>query len=101
VWRDYLLRDSYYARFLIGLAASAAVPLVAWLVLQGMGLEPLWSVWSLWQWLVMAGVGGAFTPAVFEVFHRLDYAFSYPAQAESSFRADREIKRDRKRDADF
>jgi len=56
---------------------------------------------SLWQWLVMVLGGAAFTPVCFYLFDRFNRAFSYQAQPETSFRPDREIKRDRGRHIDY
>lgn len=94
--RDLILRGQFYAQFMLGLAASAAVPVLVLLSLIGAGADPLVSWWSLWQWLVMA-FGGAFcTPVLFQLFDRLNRALNYQPLAESSFRPDREIKRDRR-----
>jgi cell shape-determining protein MreD len=99
--RELILRDQLYARFLIGLAASTAAPLLTVLALIGAGQEPLLGWWSLWQWLVMAVGGALFTPVCFEFFDRLHRLLSYQPLPESSFRPDREIKRGRMPHVDF
>ena len=93
--RDLVLREQRYAQFMLGLAASAAAPLLTVLSLIGAGAEPLLGWWSLWQWFVMALGGAVLTPPCFFLFNRFNRAFSYQPQAETSFRPDREIKRDR------
>ncbi len=93
--RDLILREQLYAQFMLGLAASAAAPLFTLLALIGAGGEPLLGWWSLWQWLVMALGGAACTPACFYLFNRFNRAFTYQPQPGTSFRPDREIKRDR------
>ena len=98
--RDLILREQLYAQFMLGLAASAAAPLFTVLSLIGAGVEPLVNGWSVWQWLVMALGGAAFTPACFYLFSRFNRAFSYQVRPETSFRPDREIKRDRGPHAD-
>jgi len=99
--RDLILREQLYAQFMLGLAASAVAPLFTVLSLIGAGAEPLVSWWSLWQWLVMAVGGAAFTPPLFYLFGRLNRAFSYQPQPQTSFRPDREIKRDRRPHVDY
>lgn len=94
-WRDLILREQLYARFLIGFGASALVPLFTLLSLLGAGAEPLLDWWFLWRWLVMAIGGAAFTPVFFYLFDRLNRAFNYQPLPETSFRPDREIKRGR------
>jgi rod shape-determining protein MreD len=93
--RELLLRDELIAQLSLGLAASAAAPLLTLVSLYGIGASPIVAWGSLWQWLVMAALGAAFTPVCFYAFARLNRAFSYPRAAESSFRPDREIKRGR------
>ena len=94
--RDLILREQRYAQFMLGLAASATAPFFTVLALLGLGAEPLLGWWSLWQWLVMTLAGAAATPLCFRVFDRFKRAFSYQKLPETSFRPDREIKRDRK-----
>jgi hypothetical protein len=93
--RDLVLRQQPFAQFVLGAAASAAVPVMTLLLLLNIGAEPLVSWFSLWQWVVMSLVGGAITPAWFLVFDRIAEALNYRALGETSFRADREIKRGR------
>ncbi len=99
--RDLILREQRYAQFMLGLAASAAVPLFTLLSLLGAGNDPLLDWCSLWQWLMMALGGAAFTPVCFYLFNRFNRAFSYQPQLETSFRPDREIKRDRGPHVDY
>ena len=68
---------------------------------RGAGAEPLLSWRSLWQWLVMAVGGAASTPVLFYLFDRFIRAFSYRPPPETSFRPDREIKRDRGPHVDY
>jgi rod shape-determining protein MreD len=99
--RDLILREQLYAQFMLGLTASAVAPLFTVLSLTGAGADPLLSWSSLWQWLVMALGGAAFTPVLFYFFDRFNRAFSYQRQPETSFRPDREIKRDRGSHGDY
>jgi hypothetical protein len=99
-YRSLILREEFYPRFLIGLAASAAVPLMTLLLLLGSGAEPLAGGWSIWQWAVMALGGAAFTPLCFQLFEWYNRAFNYRPEPESSFRLDREIDRGRDPHAD-
>ncbi|MEK7684506.1 MAG: hypothetical protein AAB466_03700 [Verrucomicrobiota bacterium] len=93
--RELILRDQPYAQFVLGLGASAVVPFLTVLSLLGAGEQPLLGWGSLWQWLVMASGGAVLTPVCFNVFDRFNRALTYPVAAESTFRADREIKRGR------
>lgn len=94
--RELILRDQIYAQLLLGLGASAAAPMLTLLSLWGAGQSPVIGWGSLWQWIVMAIGGAAFTPVCFFMFDRVRRAFSYQPLAESSFRSDREIKRGRR-----
>jgi len=93
--RELILRHQPFAQFVLGVSASAAVPLMTLLLLLNVGVQPLVSWFSVWQWLVMGAVGGAVTPLWFVVFDRIGEALSYRALGETSFRSDREIKRGR------
>ena len=57
--------------------------------------SPLLGWGSLWQWIVMSVGGGIATPVFFFLFDRLNHALGYQPIVESSFRADREIRRGR------
>ncbi len=93
--RGLILREQFYARFVLGTAASTLVPLLTLLLLLSMRLTPLLGWGSLWQWLVMSLGGGLMTPVCFWLFDALTRALSYLPAAESSFRPDREIRRGR------
>ena len=94
-YRGLILRDQFYPRFLIGLGASAAVPMLTLLGLLLAGTEPLLGWWSVWQWIVLALGGALFTPICFSLFQWFNRAFNYAPTHESSFRPDREIDRGR------
>ena len=93
--RELLLREQPYAQFILGLAASAAAPLITVLLLLTAGQSPLLGWGSLWQWLVMAVGGAIATPILFFVFDWCDRTLGYHRVTESSFRPDREIRRGR------
>lgn len=93
--RGLILREEFYARFVLGTAASAVVPLLTLLLLLSMRETPLLGWGTVWQWLVMSVGGGLMTPALFWMFDTLTRALSYLPVAESSFRPDREIRRGR------
>jgi len=94
-WRELILREQLYAHFLLGVGASALVPLFTLFSLLGAGADPLLDWWSIWRWSIMAVGGAALTPVVFYLFDRLNRAFNYQPLPETSFRPDREIKRGR------
>jgi len=94
-WRDLILQELVYARFVVGLFASAVVPLLTVLAIMTMGRRTVVSWALLWQWLVAVVIGGLLTPLCFWV---LDMAHErlFPRPVEPpSFRPDREIKRGR------
>jgi rod shape-determining protein MreD len=93
--RDLILRQQPFAQFVLGASASAAVPVMTLLLLLNTSEQPLVSWFSLWQWIVMTVAGGAITPLWFLVFDRIGEALNYRPLGETSFRADREIKRGR------
>ena len=93
--RGLILRDQTYAQFVLGLGASALAPLLTVLLLLSARQEPLLGWGSLWQWLVMSVAGAVLTPLTFKLFDGLDHALNYQPVNETSFRADREIRRGR------
>jgi len=93
--RGLILRDEPYAQFVMGLAASAATPLLTVLVLLTAGHHLLLGWGSLWQWLVMSLGGAVATPIFFLLFGWGDRAFGYRRVTETSFRSDRQIWRGR------
>lgn len=93
--RDLLLRDQIYAQFTLGLIASAIAPVMTVLTLLTLEKSPQLGWGSLWQWLVMSVAGGVATPVFFLILDRLNHALGYQPIVESSFRADREIRRGR------
>jgi rod shape-determining protein MreD len=93
--RELVLREQPFAQFILGLAASAAVPALTVLMLLTSGHAPLLGWGSLWQWIVMALGGAVATPVVFQLFDLFDRALSYRRATEPGFRPDREIRRGR------
>jgi cell shape-determining protein MreD len=95
-WKsDLILRDQIYAQFVLGLFASAGVPLMNLLLLLTGGRAPLLGWGSLWQWIVMTVGGAAATPVLFKLFDWFEQALNYRRSTETSFRQDREIRRGR------
>jgi len=93
--RDLILRDQVFAQVTIGFAASALCPVMSLLMLLTGGKEPLLGWGSLWQWIVMTVGGAAATPVLFFLFGWFNRMFGYQPVVETSFRADREIRRGR------
>jgi len=93
--RDLILREQYYAQFVLGLSASALVPLVVVLLLLSARQSPILGWGTIWQWLVVSVGGGLLTPVCFRVFDWLNRALTYRPAIEISFRPDREIRRGR------
>jgi hypothetical protein len=93
--RDLLLKEHRFAQAALGLAAGAVYPLATLFVLLNLGRGPSPGWMWLWQWVAGTAAGGACAPLIFALFGRLRGALEYPAQKQSSFRDDREIKRGR------
>ena len=95
VKRDLILRDQTFAQWVLGLAASAAVPVLTLLLLLTTRHTPLFGWGTLWQLIVMSVGGAIATPICFELFGWLDRTLVHHRAAQTSFRADREIRRGR------
>jgi len=93
--RDMILRDQAFAQFVLGAAGSAAASLLTLLLVINTISQPLIGWFSLWQWAVISFTGGAMTPVWFWFFNWVGQTLNYRPLGESSFRADREIKRGR------
>ena len=94
-YRGLILREQRFAQVVLGLTASASVPVFTLLILINTGSEPLIGWFSLWHWLVMSCAGAIATPLWFRFFDWIIGALSYQHAGETSFRSDREIKRGR------
>jgi hypothetical protein len=93
--RGLILKEAPFARFILGLWASAAVPLATLLLLSNTERQPLIGWFSAWQLIVMSLLGGLITPWWFRFFDWANGLLSYRTEGTTSFRADREIKRGR------
>ncbi len=93
--RNLILRDQLFAQWILGLGASALVPLLTLLLLFTGGKSPLIGWGSLWQLIVMTLGGGIAAPLLFRIFGSLENALNYRRNIETSFRPDREIRRGR------
>lgn len=80
VWnRSHFVRQQWFARFVLGTAASALVPMLVLFLLITLGYEPLLNWFSLWQWLVTAVGGGLLTLALFPLLDWAKGAVTYRA----------------------
>jgi rod shape-determining protein MreD len=93
--RELILRDLVFAQFILGLMASFVCPLLVLLTLFTMGRLPLMGWGTLWQLLLAGVLGGALTPVCFRFFRQLRRSFFHPPLTQTSFRADRQIRRGR------
>lgn len=93
--REVVLRHQAFAQFVLGLAASAAVPLLSLGLLLTTGHVPLLGWGTIWQVVAMTLGGAAATPIVFILFEWLESVFVHTRTTQSSFRPDREIRRGR------
>ena len=74
---------------------SGVAPVLTLLLLLNTDRQPLIGWSTLWQWMVMTTGGGLMTPVWFWLLDRATHALSYRPFTETSFRADRQIKRGR------
>lgn len=93
--RSLLLRDNLYAQFVLGIGACLAAPLLSLIIILCLGQKPLLGWISIWQFIIMALAGGLLTPVCFKLCDFLNNGLNYQRVSESSFRADRQIKRGR------
>lgn len=93
--RELILRDQVFAQSVVGFAASAATPVLTILLLFTTGHTPLLGWGTFWQLFVMSAGGAAATPIVFVLFGWLHRMLVHDRATQSSFRADREIRRGR------
>jgi rod shape-determining protein MreD len=94
--RELILRDQFFAQFVLGTVASALVPAMTLLLILTKGEPPILGFGSIWQWIVMSLGGGIVTPLWFVIFGLFDRTLNYRRATETSFRSDREIRRGRK-----
>ncbi|MBI3416962.1 MAG: hypothetical protein HY043_16850 [Verrucomicrobia bacterium] len=93
--RELILREERYAQHVLGAMAGATAPLITLFTLFCAGESPLVGWGTLWQFAVMTGSGAIITPIFFHLFAWFDRLLNHPVLPETSFRADREIKRGR------
>lgn len=93
--RPVILRQETFAQVTLGLAASAAAPVLQGLLLLTFNYEPLVGWASLWPWLFATVVGGAVTPWLFRGLDRLLGAVTYPPTHAGGWAPEREIVRGR------
>ena len=93
--RGMILKEASFARFILGLSASAAVPIATLILLSNTERQPLIGWFFIWQLFVMSILGGLLTPLWFRFFDWATGLLSYRTEGTTSFRPDREIKRGR------
>lgn len=93
--RELVMREQAFAQAVLGLAASAAMPVMVLLSLLTTGRAPLFGWGTLWQLLAMSLGGAAATPIFFVLLEWLQRHLVHQRMGETSFRADREIRRGR------
>jgi rod shape-determining protein MreD len=81
--RDLLLKDQTYPQFILGAGASAAAPVLSYLVASMLGAHPLIEWPTLLVWAIMILGGALATPVWFVIFRRVDRALHYPMVPES------------------
>lgn len=92
---ELILRDQTFAQIVLGLAASFIVPVMSLALLLTTGHAPSVGWGTLWQLTVLTVGGGLATPVCFMLFDWLQRTLVHARKVESSFRADREIRRGR------
>ena len=94
--RELILRDQFFAQFVLGAIASALAPALTLLLILTKGEPPMLGFGSIWQWIVVTVGGGIATPIWFRILSLFDRSLNYRRATETSFRSDREIRRGRK-----
>ncbi|HOK77278.1 MAG TPA: hypothetical protein PLW35_06095 [Verrucomicrobiota bacterium] len=94
-WRELILQEFAYARFIVGLIASAAAPLLTLMIIMTLGKRTLAGWAFVWQWMIMALTGGLLTPLSFWLLDAAAGRLVPSPVIRPSFRPDREIKRGR------
>ncbi|MSR42972.1 MAG: hypothetical protein EXS19_02920 [Pedosphaera sp.] len=79
--RQIIVGDQFYARFMVGAIAGAAVPLLMLLQLFTLGREPLVGWFFPWQLAVMAVGSGLLVPLYFRLVDWLEQTFLHPVAA--------------------
>ena len=90
-----LLREQIHAQFAFGAVACLMAPLLSLLILFSASSNPLVGWGTIWQLLVMSLGGGLMTPIGFWILDSLNRALNYQPISQTTFRNDREIKRNR------
>jgi hypothetical protein len=93
--RDLILREQPFAQWTLGLIASASVPVLTLASLLTIGHSPVLGWATLWQFSVMTIGGAVATPICFVIIDWLNRALAHAPITQTSFRADREIRRGR------
>jgi hypothetical protein len=93
--RGLILRREVTAQVALGLALSAAVPLLALLLMLSQRVEPLLGWHTLWCGVLVTLAGGLLTPLVFLTLDGVTRSLSYRPVSDSGHRPDREIRRGR------
>ena len=93
--REQILREEVVVHVLLGMAASAAVPLGTLLMILSVGESPLLGLGFVWDLAVLTVSGGIAAPLIFILMNTLKSALTYQMHSQSSFRPDREIRRGR------
>lgn len=93
--REMILKDQLFAQLVLGLAASAAAPLLSLVLLLTLRHSPMLGWGTLWQLIVMSLGGALVTPLFFVLFDWLHRSLAHRHVTETSFRPDREIRRGR------
>ena len=93
--RELILRDQPFAQFVLGIGASAIVPILTLVLLLSTGRTPLLGWGSAWQWTVMSLAGATATPILFQLSGWFNRTLGYQPATGTGFRLDREIRRGR------
>lgn len=93
--RTLIMHQQFTTRFVLGAITGLVVPVLSILLLWSTGHKPLVGLGSVWQLLVMSAGAGILTPVVFKLFEYVDRTFAYQQVGQTSFRHDREIRRNK------
>jgi cell shape-determining protein MreD len=93
--KHLLLRDQVSARFWIGLAAGAGVPLATCGLLFLGARQPSFGWGTIWQLILLGAFNGIACPLIFHWFDHMRRMFEYQPVQRTNYNSDRELKRGR------
>jgi len=93
---EVLLKGQLAAQFFVSLTAGGLGPVITYVVLWGMSMQPLAGWGTLWQIVVNAIICGVAGPFIFLILNQMDSWVSYEPVAQPWNRSVVEVKRSKR-----